>query len=66
MKAKERHPERWSKEAKVWKYSAEEWLNPRQAKETKNEAKASQNLKKGKVGRVTTIQKNSANKDNNE
>lgn len=41
MKAKERHSERWSKDTKVWKYSAEEWLNPRQEKETKNEAKAS-------------------------
>lgn len=40
-KAKERHPERWSKGIKAWKYTTEEWLNPRQEKETKNEANAS-------------------------
>lgn len=40
-KAKERHPEHWSKDAKAWKYATEEWLNNRQEKETKNEAKAS-------------------------
>lgn len=39
--AKERRPERWSKEARDWSFSEEEWLNPKQEKETKTEAKAS-------------------------
>ena len=39
--AKEKHPERWSKEIRDWSCSIEEWLNPKQEKETKTEAKAS-------------------------
>ena len=39
--AKERHPERWSKGTRDWSFSEEEWLNPKQEKETKTEAKAS-------------------------
>lgn len=39
--AKERRPERWSKETRDWSFSEEEWLNPKQEKETKTEAKAS-------------------------
>lgn len=50
MKAKEGHPGRWSKDAKEWKWSAEEWLNPRQEKETKNEAKSLIEFKVGEIG----------------
>ena len=39
--AKEKHPEWWSKETRDWSFSEEEWLNPKQEKETKTEAKAS-------------------------
>ena len=31
----------WAKETKDWSFSEEEWLNPKQEKETKTEAKAS-------------------------
>ena len=41
QKAKEKHPERWAKEIRDWSFSQEEWLNPKQEKETKTEAKAS-------------------------
>lgn len=50
MKAKERHPERWSKDVKVWKWSAEEWLNPRQEKETKKRGKSLIEFKERKIG----------------
>ena len=40
-KAKERHPERWAKGTRVWSFSEEKWLNPRQEAETKKEAKVS-------------------------
>lgn len=40
-KAKEKHPERWSGEIRDWSFSEEEWLNPKQKKETENGAKAS-------------------------
>lgn len=40
-KAKQRHPERWAKEIRNWAFSEEEWLNPKQEKEAKNEARAS-------------------------
>lgn len=36
--AKERHPERWSKEIRDWSFSE---VNPKQEKEMKTEAKAS-------------------------
>ena len=39
--AKKKHPERWARETRDWSFSEEEWLNPRQEKETKTEAKAS-------------------------
>lgn len=39
--AKRVHPERWTKQIRDWNYSKEEWLNPKQDKETKKEAKAS-------------------------
>lgn len=38
---KEKHPERWSGEIRDWSFSEEEWLNPKQKKETENGAKAS-------------------------
>ena len=38
---KKKHPERWARETRDWSFSEEEWLNPRQEKETKIEAKAS-------------------------
>lgn len=41
QKAKEKHPERWAKEIRDWSFSEEEWLNPKQEKETKTEVKAS-------------------------
>ena len=40
-KAKEKHPERWSGEIRDWSFSEEEWLNPKQKKETENGAQAS-------------------------
>jgi len=40
-KAREKHPERWSREIRDWSYVTEEWLNPRQKTETVDEAKAS-------------------------
>ena len=39
--AKEKHPALWSKATRDWSFSEEEWLNPKQEKETKTEAKAS-------------------------
>jgi len=39
--ARAKHPERWSKDTRDWSFSVEEWLNPKQEKEAKNEAKAS-------------------------
>ncbi len=36
-----KHLERWTRGIRKWKYQDTEWLNPRQGKETKNEAKAS-------------------------
>lgn len=64
--AKERYPERWSKETRDWSFSEEEWLNPKQEKETKTKAKVSWHLKKGNLGRVTTTQKNSGKTDDKE
>ena len=39
--ARAAHPERWTRNIGNWDYSDTEWLNPRQEKETKNEAQAS-------------------------
>ncbi|OQA25688.1 MAG: Integrase core domain protein [Firmicutes bacterium ADurb.Bin354] len=39
--ARSKHPERWTRSIRKWEYQDTEWLNPRQEKETKNEAKAS-------------------------
>ena len=38
--ARAKHPERWTRSIRKWEYQDTEWLNPRQEKETKNEAKA--------------------------
>ena len=39
-RSKEKYPERWAREIREWSFSEEEWLNPKQEKETKTEAKA--------------------------
>ena len=39
--SKELQKERRAKEIRDWSFSEEEWLNPKQEKETKTEAKAS-------------------------
>ena len=39
--ARQKHPERWTRNIRNWEYSDVEWLNPRQVTEDKQEAKAS-------------------------
>jgi putative transposase len=39
--ARAKHPERWNRCIRKWEYRDTEWLNPRQEKEIKNEAKVS-------------------------
>ena len=40
-RARQKHPERWSREVRNWDYSDTEWLNPRQKTEEKKETKVS-------------------------
>ena len=39
--AKQAHPERWSRSIRNWNFNSTEWLNPKQKKEEKQEARAS-------------------------